>query len=68
MAENESVLASTGDEWTLAKIDERVRVIEAKVAQAENAYNEFIRSSQDNPIMRMALGKFGLVPNDGIDG
>lgn len=53
---------------TLTQIEERVQLIEAKVAQAEAAYFKFIRESQDNPIMRMALGKFGLIPDDSSNG
>lgn len=65
MAENDPAII-TEPHKLIAEIEQRVQMIEAKVAQAEAAYNNFIRSSEDNPFLRMALTKFGLT-NDGTN-
>lgn len=51
----------------LHHFETRLLIIEKKIMQAEIAYANFIKNAQDNPMLRMALNKFGIT-NDGTDG
>lgn len=52
----------------LSLTEERLRVVEEKVAKAEAAFENFVKNAESNPVLRMALGKFGILSDDRSNG
>lgn len=44
----------------MADLEKRTTELETKLAQFEEAYRNFVKSAEENPILRMALGKLGI--------
>lgn len=51
---------------TLTELESRVTMLEGKIAQFEKAYRDFLKNAEDNPLLRMAMGKLGITSDGSI--